>query len=102
MTIPAAKRSRSAASPPIDAHADPSNLSVRDLVSLLTQLEDTLRSTPFLIPRHEMMVVNPEVAPLLARQRAVVAQLRARRVSLRGGDSASRRSSAAWPLPPWS
>ena len=54
---------------------------MRDLVAILTQIEDTLRSTPFLIPRDGLMVVNPDIAPLLGRQRSIVAQLRARRIS---------------------
>ena len=87
---------------PETGHIDLTNHTVRELVALLTQIEDTLRSTPFLVARNGLMVVNPEVAPLLARQRSIVAQLRARRVSWRSGAVAARRhASASWPRPPW-
>ena len=87
---------------------DLASASVRELVTVLTQLEDRLRSTPFLVSRGGAMVVNPDVAPLLSRQRSVVAQLRSRRASWRGegtgtrSGSAGRAASAAWPRPPWS
>lgn len=89
---------------------DLASASVRELVSMLTKLEDRLRSTPFLVASEGLMVVNPEVAPLLSRQRSVVAQLRSRRASWRGGESAGSRAAAAdgrsasasWPRPPWS
>jgi len=88
---------------------DLASASVRELVTILTQLEDHLRSTPFLVSRGGAMVVNPDVAPLLSRQRSVVAQLRSRRASWRGNESAGTRSgshgraaSASWPRPPWS
>ncbi|HEY7719185.1 MAG TPA: hypothetical protein VH915_10505 [Pedococcus sp.] len=80
---------------------DLAHTSVRDLVRLLTDVEDALRSTPFLIARGGLMVVNPAIAPLLSRQRVVVAQLRARRLSWRAGTGLPRTASAAWPRPPW-
>ena len=63
---------------------DLANASVRELLAMLTHIEDRLRTTPFLIPDGDAMVVNPEVAPLLSRQRSVVAQLRVRRDTWRG------------------
>jgi hypothetical protein len=102
MTSPAVNQPKFRASDTMEAPHSPADMSVRELVGMLSEIEDTLRETPFLVPRHGMMVVNPDVAPLLARQRSVVAQLRARRVSWRSGDLAGRRSSsAAWPIPPW-
>lgn len=80
--------------------SDLARMGVRELVTVLTEIEDELRGTPVMVQRHGMMVVNPEVAPLLARQRAVVAHLRQRRVSWHA--SGGRRSpSASWPVPPW-
>ena len=61
--------------------ADLSATSIRELVTLLAQLEDQLRDMPVLVRRREKMVVNPEVDRLKAHQRAVVHQLRGRRVS---------------------
>lgn len=90
-------------SPGLSTAIDLSATSVRDLVAILTQIEDTLRSTPFLIPRDGLMVVNPDIAPLLSRQRSIVAQLRARRISWRNGAvDTPRAASASWPRPPWS
>lgn len=92
-----------AVAPPAPAEpADLSATSIRELVTLLAQLEDQLRDVPVLVPRREKMVVNPEADRLIARQRAVIQQLRGRRVSwLSGHTSARRASSAAWPVPPW-
>lgn len=81
---------------------DLSSLGVRELVALLSKVEDELRQTPVMVRRHGVMAVNPDVAPLLARQRAVAAQLRQRRLAWHGHPSNHRRqSSAAWPIPPW-
>ena len=91
---------------------DLAGASVRELLGMLTHIEDRLRSTPFLVSDGEAMVVNPEVAPLLSRQRSVVAQLRTRRATWRGGPgpaarvggatlAAARSVSASWPRPPW-
>ena len=81
---------------------DLSATSIRELVTLLAQLEDQLRAVPVLVPRREKMVVNPEVDRVMARQRAVIQQLRGRRVSWLSQEiSAGRPSSAAWPVPPW-
>jgi hypothetical protein len=54
-----------------------------------------------MVRRHGVMAVNPDVAPLLARQRAVAAQLRQRRLARHGHPSNRRQSSASWPIPPW-
>ena len=87
------------------AHPEPADLSaisIRELVALLARLEDQLRDLPVLVPRSEKMVVNPEVGRLMAHQRAVIHQLRGRRVSWVSGETSARRpSSAAWPAPPW-
>ena len=80
---------------------DLSSLGVRELVALLSKIEDELRHTPVMVRRHGVMAVNPDVAPLLARQRAVAAQLRQRRLSWHGHPSTRRQSSASWPIPPW-
>jgi hypothetical protein len=85
----------------VGANHDLVDLGVRELVTVLAQVEDELRQTPFMVRRHGMMVVNPEVAPLLARQRAVSAQLRQRRASWRSPHHAPRGASASWPAPPW-
>lgn len=93
--------------------SDLASASVRELLATLTHLEDRLRTTPFLVSDGDAMVVNPEVAPLLSRQRSVVAQLRSRRATWRGAPdgrgragagtrSAGRSASASWPRPPWS
>jgi hypothetical protein len=91
---------------------DLASASVRELLAMLARIEDRLRTTPFLVSEGEAMVVNPEVAPLLSRQRSVVAQLRTRRATWRGGPgpagrsggvtrAAARSASASWPRPPW-
>jgi hypothetical protein len=80
---------------------DLSSLGVRELVAVLSKIEDELRQTPVMVRRHGVMAVNPDVAPLLARQRAVAAQLRQRRHSWHGHPSNRRQSSASWPIPPW-
>jgi len=80
---------------------DLKNLRVRGLLAELARIESRLRATPFLIAEEGGTRVNPEAARLLARQRAVVTQLRARRVSW-SSPEASRERSAAWPPPPWS
>ena len=85
----------------IDRRHDLGELGVRELITELSRIEDELRGTPFMVRRHGMMVVNPEVAPLLARQRAVSAQLRQRRVSWGAHPAGRRGPSAAWPAPPW-
>lgn len=88
-----------------DLHRDLADLGVRELVAELARVEDALRQMPFMVRRHGMMVVNPDVAPLLARQRAVSAQLRQRRVSWNAHPASGvdgRGPSAAWPAPPWS
>ena len=76
------------------------NLTVRELLGQLTLVEDELRATPFWISPEGNRRVNPEVAQLLARQRAVAEQLRARRVSWASAEG-GRHQSAAWPRPPW-
>ena len=90
---------------------DLASASVRELLAMLARIEDRLRTTPFLVSEGEAMVVNPEVAPLLSRQRTVVAQLRSRRATWHGAPAPrgrggvphrTRSASAAWPRPPWS
>jgi hypothetical protein len=87
-----------------DARADEpdlSSLGVRELVALLSRIEEELRQTPVMVRRHGVMAVNPDVAPLLARQREVAAHLRQRRLAWHGHPSNRRQSSASWPIPPW-
>ena len=76
------------------------NLTVRQLLRQLTLVEDELRSTPFWVDPEGNRRVNPDVAQLLTRQRAIAEQLRARRVSWASTDR-GRQQSAAWPRPPW-
>jgi len=76
------------------------NLTVRELLGQLTGVEDQLRSVPFWVDTQGVRKVNPAVAQLLARQRAIAEQLRARRVSWTAGEGGRQRS-AAWPSPPW-
>lgn len=84
-----------------ETHHDLGELGVRELIAVLSQLDDELRTTPVMVRRHGMMVVNPDLAPLLARQRAVSAQLRQRRVSWNAHPAGRRGPSASWPAPPW-
>jgi hypothetical protein len=79
---------------------DLKNLRVRGLLAELARIESRLRTTPFLLTGEGGTRVNPEAARLLARQRAVITQLRARRVTW--ASSGAREPSAAWPPPPWS
>jgi hypothetical protein len=92
---------------PVDATLDGTsdtkdlkNLPVRGLLAELARIESRLRTTPFLLTEAGGTRVNPEAARLLARQRAVITQLRARRVTW--ASSEAREPSAAWPPPPWS
>jgi hypothetical protein len=79
---------------------DLKRLPVRALLAELAAVEEQLRTTPFLLPVERATRMNPEAALLLARRRAVVAQLRARRVAWASPEG--RERSAAWPPPPWS
>jgi hypothetical protein len=85
-----------------ERHHDLGELGVRELITELSRIEDELRGVPFMVRRHGMMVVNPEVAPLLAKQHAVSAQLRQRRISWNAHPTRRRGASASWPAPPWS
>ena len=80
---------------------DLKDLPVRALLAELAAVEDRLRATPSLLTRGQATQVNPAVATLLARQRAIVGQLRSRRVSW-SAEQPTRERSAAWPPPPWS
>jgi hypothetical protein len=84
----------------VDDTKDLKGLRARDLLSELAAVEAGLRDLPFLVTRQGRTGVNPEVARLLARQRAVVEQLRRRRVTWTSS-ATPRGSSAAWPPPPW-
>lgn len=84
---------------PVD-RAPLKNLTVRQLLGQLTLVEDELRSTPFWVDPDGNRRVNPDVARLLSRQRAIAEQLRSRRVSW-ASTSEGREQSAAWPRPPW-
>ncbi|WP_270888417.1 hypothetical protein [Pedococcus sp. 5OH_020] len=76
-------------------------MSVRDLLAALAHVEAELRRTPFLTTRNGSTAINPDVAPLLSRQRQLVYRLQEHRTSQSRGE-ADRRRSAAWPPPPWS
>jgi hypothetical protein len=83
---------------------DLSGRPVRELVGLLAAVEDGLRETRFLVHRRGVMAANPDVAPLLARERAVVAELRTRRFSQGvdhnpGHASGGRPTAATGPSP---
>ena len=84
----------------VPTESDLRTLSTRELLVALVEVERELRATPFLVEGRVGFRVNPSVAPLLARQRAIAAQLRARRVSWSAA-AGSRAPSAAWPPPPW-
>lgn len=101
-TVHTARTERHAHPAGTERHHDLGELGVRELITELSRIEDDLRGVPFMVRRHGMMVVNPEVAPLLARQRAVSAQLRQRRVSWNAHPAGRRGPSASWPAPPWS
>lgn len=60
--------------------------SVRALVVHLTQAEDILRDLEPFVPRNGRLVVNPARQPWIARERALVAELRSRRTAWRRGD----------------
>ena len=71
------------------ARRDVAGLSVRELVAVLAELEDALRGLPPFLVRRGALVLNPDRAPLLVRQRAVVSELRARRRAWRAGGGAT-------------
>ncbi|MGA8979753.1 MAG: hypothetical protein WB473_11655, partial [Pedococcus sp.] len=60
---------------------DTTAMSVRELVDELSRVDRELRGTPLLVRRSGTTAINPAVAPLLQRQRQLVAQLRTRRTS---------------------
>lgn len=78
-----------------------SRLSVRELISELARVEESLRTLPALISRKHALLPNPARRPLLRRERAIMVELATRRrergLSARESD---RLSSAAWPPPP--
>jgi len=59
---------------------------VRALVVHLTQAEDILRDLEPFVLRNGRLVVNPARQPWIARERALVAELRSRRTAWRRGD----------------
>jgi hypothetical protein len=90
-----------AAATPLSDSKDLKALPVRGLLAELGSVESRLRDTPFLLSGDGRTRVNPEAALLLARQRAIVEQLRRRRVTWTAS-AAPRERSAARPAPPWS
>lgn len=70
-----------APSPPSELPA----LTVSQLIARLADLEDDLRGAPALVVLQGRLVVNPDRRRLVARQRAVIGELRARRSELRSG-----------------
>jgi hypothetical protein len=84
------------------ARRDTTQMSVRELLTELAEIEVQLRAAPLLVSQGGTTAVNPEVTPLLRRQRQLVARLRARRTSWhRLAPGSAREPSAAWPPPPW-
>lgn len=78
------------------------HLTVRELLVRLAELEDAMRALPPLVAFRGRLIVNPERRPLVLQQRAVVAQLRARRALLRTGEQARRAPNSkhsAFPAP---
>jgi hypothetical protein len=59
---------------------------VRALVAHLTEAEDVLRDLEPFVLRNARLVVNPARQPWIARERALVAELRSRRTAWRRGD----------------
>lgn len=59
---------------------------VRALVAHLTEAEDVLRELEPFVLRNGRLVVNPARQPWIARERALVAELRSRRTAWRRGD----------------
>ena len=85
----------------VDRHGT-ATMTVRELMAELAVVDRKLQQAPLLVAVDGALAVNPEVAPLLRRQRQLVARLRARRSSwVRFGSGAAREPSAAWPPPPW-
>lgn len=81
---------------------DTAAMSVRELMAELAVVRTELQRAPLLVSVDGALSVNPDVAPLLRRQRQLVARLRARRSSwARFGSGGTREPSAAWPPPPW-
>ena len=62
------------------------SMTVRALVAALSEAEDALRSLEPFVPRNGRLVVNPARQPWIARERALVAELRSRRASWRRGE----------------
>jgi hypothetical protein len=73
-------------SAPIPPAAHLPSMTVRALVAALTEAEETLRTLEPFVPRHGRLVINPARQPWIARERALVAELRARRASWRRGE----------------
>ena len=63
-----------------------STLTVRALVAELSEAEDALRDLEPFVVRHGRLVVNPLRAPWIARERALVAELRSRHTAWRRGE----------------
>ena len=61
-------------------------MTVRALVAALTEAEDTLRTLEPFVPRSGRLVVNPARQPWIARERALVSELKVRRASWRRGE----------------
>lgn len=61
------------------------SLTVRALVAELSEAEDALRDLEPFVVLHGRLVVNPARAPWIARERALVAELRSRHTAWRRG-----------------
>lgn len=85
-----------AAPSPATPPGDLPSMTVADLIANLARLEDDLREAPPLVALRGRLVVNPHRRRLVARQQAVIGELRARRTSLRTGtDEHGRRTRPA-------
>ena len=85
--------------------ADLGTLTIRELLQALASLEDKLTHLHPLAAQHSGPLPNPEQQQVLMCQRALVRELRSRRMAMRRVEPvaavASRPKSAAWPPPPW-
>ena len=75
-------------------------LTVRELLTALAASEDGLRHLESLVTQDGQTIPNPARLRLLARQRALVRELRARRGVLRSGPTTRPLPPSSWHSPP--